>query len=382
MANRNTYLLNPFLNYKSIFPAEGFKSRKFFISGCKSVDINIFCTVDSRLVVKGYDLPHQNSNNGNAGSKTLYDVIITPNSSYYKVFTPKSSYIEFEVQNTNQVQGLLLFQGYSNFEKEFSSQSHLEGKIFENDNCLLVREASDFKTDLIEGNISYAKQVNINGFSDSNNNGNSYTLGYQDLSEPFYPAVPETMYITCLSLDDVPGGSGAERVEIEYIDSNFNLVTAQFDTASNASLGVAAHTVNRVAVVQSGNSLSNQGLIKIENQSGNLCFAAIKPTENISLCGNYQVPIGQTLIVKELNIHGVSSGSKITIMKYDTSNNQLIVLGKYFLNTDNTNSVCPLNLKIEQQNKIMVIVSPDPIVSTEYIYCKMDCELVKNKGNF
>lgn len=376
------YILHPFLNYKNKFFNNGFKSAKLSVTSSKSLDINIFCTVPSTLNIYGYDLNGE-TDTGNAGKYLLYTKELIPNISLYKSFVPKSSYLTVEVINDQQQEGLLLLQGYFNNLRTFSAQSHLEGKIYENDNCVLIREALDFKTDLIAGNVDYAKQVNISGVSQTNNSGNAYILGYNGVGSPLYSSNALEFYIDCPNINDRPGGIGAETVEITYIDNNYLQQTATINCASFVGTAISGFTINKIKVLSSGSSLSNLGQIKILDSNQNILYALIEPNENISNNFNYQVPIKKSLIVKGLNVHGVSSGSVLLLQKYNIVNNQLSTLGKFKINTTNTNSNIPINFMIEEKNKILIQVTPSAINMTgEFIQCKLDGELLNNKGDF
>jgi hypothetical protein len=381
ISEQDKYLLNPFISYKSKFFTFGFKSKKIFISSSKTLDLNIFCNVACELQVTGSDLPHEN--NGGAGSSLLFTKTLAANETFYKSFVPKSSYITIEVKNTNSQEGLLLLQGYCNYEKEFAAQSHLEGKIFERDNCVLIREASNFETDLIAGNIDYAQQINITGYSETNNGGTPYILGYNGVGTPSYSQTPLELFIECLSTDDRLAGVGAQIVKMTYLDSDFIERVVNVDCVASGSTGFTGFTVNKLEVIQVGSSLSNQGRIKIKNNAGSVLYSLIETNENVSNNFNYQVPIQKSLILKDLNIHGISSNSTLLLQEFETATNQLKTLGKFKINTTNINSSIPINFLIQQKNKIMIQVVPSAIVlPSEFIQCKLSCELLRNKGDF
>lgn len=381
ISEKDKYILNPFISYKSKFFTYGYKSKKIFISSSKTLDLNVFCNVACEVQVSGSDLPHQDG--GNAGSSLLFTKTLSPNESFYKSFVPKSAYIQIEILNTNSVEGLLLVQGFSNFEKEFAAQSHLEGRIFERDNCVLIREASNFETDLIANNIDYAQQLNITGYSETNNSGTPYILGYNGVGTPAYSSTPLELFIECLSTDDRLNGTGAQIVRMSYLDSDFIERVVDIDCQASASTGFSGYTVNKLEVIQVGSTLSNQGRIKIKNNAGSVLYSLIETNENVSNNFNYQVPIQKSLILKDLNIHGISANSTLLLQEYVTATNQLKTLGKFKINTTNINSTIPVNFLIEQKNKIMIQVVPSAInLSSEFIQCKLSCELLRNKGNF
>ena len=361
----------------------GWKSAPYFCN-FSVLDIALFSTTDSKIIIYGTNDSNKYNNSIVNNSVILYEQDIPSNTSYKKSISPIYPYIIIEVINVNQiVNEFLYFQGYPSKIKNFTSQTFLDGVVSNQDSAILSRSASDYKTELIQNNFDFSKNVNIFGISTSNNLGQPYVLGFNNLGSPLYSDIPLEFYIECDSNNDIFGGTGAQIVLVSYIDSNYKEATVEINCNNFINTGIFGFSVNEIRVIQTGNNLENLGNIKIVNANQTILYCIVRPTQNISQCLNYQVPINNSLIIKKINLNGVSSGSKLLLQEYQVQNNITLTLRTYYINSSNLFQSIPLNIKINEKNKIMVqVVSSVLELESEMIQFELESELIQTKKTY
>ena len=340
----------------------GWKSAPYFCN-FSVLDIALFSTTDSKIIIYGTNDSNKYNNSIVNNSVILYEQDIPSNTSYKKSISPIYPYIIIEVINVNQiVNEFLYFQGYPSKIKNFTSQTFLDGVVSNQDSAILSRSASDYKTELIQ---------------------NNYILGFNNLGKPLYSDIPLEFYIECDNNNDIFGGTGAQIVLVSYIDSNYKEATVEINCNNFINTGIFGFSVNEIRVIQTGNNLENLGNIKIVNSNQTILYCIVRPTQNISQCLNYQVPINNSLIIKKINLNGVSSGSKLLFQEYQVENNITLTLRTYYINSSNLFQSIPLNIKINEKNKIMVQVSPSVLeLESEMIQFELESELIQTKKTY
>ncbi|MCK5548295.1 MAG: hypothetical protein KAI64_04725 [Thermoplasmata archaeon] len=175
-----------------------------------------------------------------------------------------------------------------------------------------------------------------------------------------YPflAGPDSLEILSSSVNDIDAGSGANLVEIEGLDANWDIKT---EIITMNGLGIVAIPgtfirINRAKVLTSGALGSNEGLITIRiNGAGNI-LATIPVIANKGS--------GQTLQA----IYSVPSGKKAKIVrhwarldKFPGTNAQLRILTRAFGGAWQTKETFPIsdNLKHDVPANILISEKSD-----------------------
>lgn len=128
-----------------------------------------------------------------------------------------------------------------------------------------------------------------------------------------FPATAETLRASSTSNSDTNGGVGAERVQIQAMTLDWELVTVTFtlsgttpvapDSPYTSTKFLRAHTATVIQSANGANTASNVGIITINHSSTTAnVFLTIQAGRNQSNCSAYSVPAGYTAYMRFLHV--------------------------------------------------------------------------------
>lgn len=167
-------------------------------------------------------------------------------------------------------------------------------------NCYVIRNATgtiptDFFTEVGRGNIPGHKLITIAGANDSIN---SSPNNYGDISHiPSVMAIPSangnSLEILSSSIDDHITGSGAQKVEIHYLDALGDEQTLKVDMDGTTVVSISGNDIYDVQwlhVCQISPDETAHGNITLRKASAGEIYEYIKQGGNQSLSARYKIP--------------------------------------------------------------------------------------------
>ena len=111
-----------------------------------------------------------------------------------------------------------------------------------------------------------------------------------------YPVAAETWEVFSDSADDSIGGTGAQKILIQYLDDDYNIQTiiADLDGLTPVSLNSDMFRPDTAVIVLSGVGKFNQGLITVRDQASGNIRNIIPATVAVDQDIHYTVPAGFT----------------------------------------------------------------------------------------
>lgn len=146
----------------------------------------------------------------------------------------------------------------------------------------------------------------------------------------------ETVDIVSSSTADDFGGTGANLIQIEGLDSDYNVVIEQITMDGTTTVTTTSlwRRVYRATVIFAGSGQVNAGNITITNTTSGQTMAQILADFGVTQDSHYMVPAGYTgfLISMETSVYRTSGGSgsksaEITGKFYNVLGNMVLNLG-------------------------------------------------------
>lgn len=154
----------------------------------------------------------------------------------------------------------------------------------------------DFYTEVAKGNVAGHSIKSFRGLNndvDTANPENLWTPG----GLMVYATAGEQWEIVSDSAADTLAGTGAQVVQITYLDDNYTEQTEIINlNGTTTVLTVATNMLRaiRLAVVSVGSSGYNEGTLLMRVAGGGNDRIGIEPTGNVDLHGFYTIPVGKT----------------------------------------------------------------------------------------
>lgn len=155
---------------------------------------------------------------------------------------------------------------------------------------------NDFILEVLEGNIPGHSIINVLGNNDSLGTAPAKTL-WDDNSDYITPLVAAATTIVSSNANDTIAGTGLQKAEVFYLDSNFEEKREIIDMNGTTPVALPedAIAVNFILAKQVGSGGFNVGKIKVEIGGNPACF--IRALENRSDGAVFTVPLGFHVIV-------------------------------------------------------------------------------------
>ena len=330
-------------------------SRKRIASGLVDVASLALFTVSMKatknITIKIYQhhvgLP---ANSDPANNLLVYQETVAKNTVFYKRFTIKGNFAQFELLNEEDTTASVRLTTCGLTIPNFEAQTFLNSTIGINDNSALSRNANDFNLDLIRGVHSSFSKINVLGISTLHQ---TETIGLNQLS--YHPASPETLYVASTSTDDGIGGVGARDVIMEYVDGNGVEQTYTIILQGNTilNLGITGLAVNSLKVSNAGGQAANQGTITVyTNNNISNALGRILPQDNVGRFASYRVPATKTLVLSDVNITGYSAGTTLEIIERASGIDYKI--GSFQVNTANQQITYRLDTRVNAGSTVSV----------------------------
>lgn len=130
-----------------------------------------------------------------------------------------------------------------------------------------------------------------------------------------YPAGAITLAVSSGAAADTAAGTGAQAVEVDVLDTNYNLYTLSFELAGQTKvtdvvLGANAFRVNDIRITRWGTGAANVGVIYVYSnadtvssgvpQTATLIYGRILAGANVSRGAFYTVPAGCKLQLERI----------------------------------------------------------------------------------
>ena len=200
-------------------------------------------------------------------------------------------------------------------------------------------------------NSKYTTHINKFGYNTAV--GSNYEV-LSDLGTDPLPSTATTVSLVSSSGNDTAGGTGAQTVEVQGLDANYNLQTSVVTMAgaSAATTGSDEYLrVFRMRVLTAGTNETNVG--NITASIGGTDIARISADAGQTLMGIYTVPAGYTAFLKKFQA-SISKNQEATVQfRTKTFNNGAWqVKGQFgtFANTIEYDYTIPL--RIEEKTDI------------------------------
>ena len=162
------------------------------------------------------------------------------------------------------------------------------------DNATVVNSNSDFCLELSRGNLTGLSGINKFGYTpDVDTSTDPQDLWEGGTLYP-WPASAFTTTVVSTDTDDTSAGAGARTVEVQGLDSSYNLSTQEvtMNGTTAVTLGTNLLRVFRVIVLTAGSSNECEGDITVLHSS--TVLAIVNNGSNQSLMAVYTVPAGKT----------------------------------------------------------------------------------------
>lgn len=182
-----------------------------------------------------------------------------------------------------------------------------------NNKYIGILPPQEYYLELAKGNISGAKQVLKFGYHDDIDTGNEehVWIGGSTYGAYLFPIDVSTLTVSSSSTDDDVTGTGARKITIEGLDTNWREVTVDvtLDGISSVTTTQTFRRVNRAFVKTAGSETFNVGNILIRHDgAGNYPVAYIKAKESQTQQAIYTVPVDKTAYLLSLSGAIVKSG--------------------------------------------------------------------------
>lgn len=351
----NKYVYIPATSLQGDFATAGFKSGLEYCGAYAIINLSLACDVNCRLRI--YQSPSQSD----AEETLLYDTTITARNYFFKRFQIRGSYFSVELDNTTSaVDAKINMYTSLSADTQFSASTFLNSRMGIDEDTSLVRVGNSYHNDLVRGMHFDFSKVNIQGFIDSNNIGtNEITIGLPNNFTFIDTGVSTNIRVTGAN-DNFPAGTGARQIRLIGIlddgtafDSIYNVNTGL------GSTGLTMLCVNRMIVTAAGSLKHNEGLITLEESSGNTIIGQVLAEENSSHVAVYKIAQDRQLILRDVNIAAMAPSGKIRVIEMDPDGLEY-TLGEFAITTTYQQLTYNLDGLIPSGNIIKVNFIPDP----------------------
>ena len=157
-----------------------------------------------------------------------------------------------------------------------------------------------------QGAVEGYSNVSKFGYNDAIGSGSYESIWETGGAYPFMTTADQLEIVSADS-NDTSAGSGARTVELQGLDSSYNLLTETITMNGTATVTTTGSFLRifRVRVITAGTSETNEGNITITDQDTSTTRATISAGNGQTLMAVYTVPAGKTAYIVKIN---VSSG--------------------------------------------------------------------------
>lgn len=182
----------------------------------------------------------------------------------------------------------------------------------------------DYKYSVASGEVNSGTVWNKFGYNDDIDTATSPELiaSWGGTAEDIFLSSAEILNISSTSANDISGGTGAYAVVIYGVNNNWETIidVVNLNGTNTVQSNLAFLGVNRMAIFQSGSSLSNEGDITALASSTNEIQGQIPTVSGTSQQGLFYVEANHTFLATDLVINanklGGGSSPKITVIGY------------------------------------------------------------------
>lgn len=294
----------------------------------------------------------------------IYQNTIPPGTAFNRRFAATYQMVYYVITSDND-DTIIRLSTHLLTTAQFDSSKYINSTYSIENNAQLVLNANNFHMDLVRGMHNEFKKVNIEGECQAIPTINGgFTMGFDEFFIPSQTA--EQLYIRSTSSDDTNAGTGATEIRIIYINDSGVQVEQVYPTIgiTKASLfGVVARLVIRCEVNSTGGDGANQGTITIDNLAGTKDYAIIRPgtLENLSHGAIYMVPDNKQLVLREINLTGVTHGADVIVHSWIWRNTEYIsyTLATFRVNTTNIMIRYDFDGLLSEKDVVSIDIYPD-----------------------
>ena len=356
----------PDLSFVGSVDTDGFLSRMVGVSGYNTLAISFTSDKDYTLNI------YVNTNIEDTGRVKVFTISKLANEPFIRKIPIFSKYLQVEITVSETAN----FTIVSSLEMETSiSGSFINSTVDDTQLSILSKSTNDYLDDVITGKFSNVRNVNIQGFTNTQI-GAEHTIGLPTDYRYFTTGVDSTLTIASTD-DNQPAGIGAHTVRLKGIldtGAEFNSVF-NVNTGSG-TIGLNVMAINSMEIESAGTSKNNVGDITLSG--GATVLGKIEATKNFSKCAVFRVPTGQQLVVKELLIYGNSDGGKVVLYELDTTSEIQYPLGEFNINIGYNQINLPVHHLISSGNTIKANYIPSVITGDISIFVNIHGLLYNN----
>jgi hypothetical protein len=244
---------------------------------------------------------------------------------------------------------------------QFDASTFINSNIEIDTQTALTRVANDFNTDMVRGLHNDFQKINVQGIQQYQPSAEA-TVGLLDQNLLSIPIAAYEFFINISGTTDRAAGTGAQQIQIDYVDSNYDAQTATVSTGTGGTFttGITGRAVTRIQVSQVGTDKRNSGTIIIQDTTGTYTFARMETFANVSHSGVYLIPRNKHLIVTDAQLQLVGYSGLLRIYEYDYGGIGISgSIGDFRFSTAPVGQTFRLNGKISEKKMVVVNVIPD-----------------------
>ena len=259
--------------------------------------------------------------------------------------------------------------------------SPINGLLSENYDALAVRP-TDYRIEVALGKRQGASNIQKWGYNNSSDNGvaeivASWGGAFDPMSDIMTSA--QTFDITYNNTTDGSGTTGATTLQIQYLDSDFNLQSAIHilgstgsDTTSFSGLGI-----NRMVVVANGGDGVNGNDITATATTDASIQARIPAGDGVTQQLIYHVPQNHSFFMNDFSINVMKVGGTAPVVDVNIYAYSRTVNGYFNLKESRIDSAIENNLNVPNANPF--IFSPKDVI---FVMAESNTNGTVVKGNF
>jgi hypothetical protein len=347
---------NIFLSYQGVFNANGLSTGLAHVSDNSAIGVSLRC--DKDIVFKIFTSPSQDT----TSEKTLFfKKTITANTTFHRRFACPHQYVSIDVDNTPASEGNIIMDVADFVDVQFDASTFINSNIEIDTQTALTRVANDFNTDMVRGLHNDFQKINVQGIQQYQPSAEA-TVGLLDQNLLSIPIAAYEFFINISGTTDRAAGTGAQQIQIDYVDSNYDAQTATVSTGTGGTFttGITGRAVTRIQVSQVGTDKRNSGTIIIQDTTGTYTFARMETFANVSHSGVYLIPRNKHLIVTDAQLQLVGYSGLLRIYEYDYGGIGISgSIGDFRFSTAPVGQTFRLNGKISEKKMVVVNVIPD-----------------------
>ena len=344
------------LTFQGEFASAGFSSGLAHVQNNSVLSINFKCTVDT--VLKIFSCPTQDDTE----KQLFFEKTISANTVFHRRFAAPHQYVSIDVENTGAVaDGSLLLDVCDYIDVHFDASTFLNSNIDVDTQTNLVRVANDYNTDMVREIHQDFKKINVQAIQQYQP-ASEATVGLRDQNFLSIPVANYEFFINLAGTQDTASGTGAQQVQFNYIDSNFDEQTATLSTGAGGvfTTGITGKAITRITVSQVGTGLVNSGAIVIQDTTATYQFARIETGDCVSHTGVFLIPRNKHLVVTDAQLQCVGYSGLLRIYEYDYGGIKTRgSIGDFRFSTVPVGQTFRLNGKITEKKMVVVNVIPD-----------------------